>query len=107
MNLRIFDGEKIIKEGSAGKTTLFNSQGGKLIVTSQRILFIGHGHNFGNDLLILKHEDILYYTKAFTFVIFFPIPLPTAIRLVTKQGKKYKFNVYGRSEWIKAISRVI
>lgn len=106
MVFNTMEGEKVIKQGKANKTGLFQGQGGELILTNKRLVFLGHGMNVGNDAASANIEDIMSFGKAFTFIIWAPIPVPNAIRVLTKQGKALKFTVYGRKKWIKELEQL-
>lgn len=105
MNLILAEGERLVREGKANKTNFINSQGGTLNLTDRRLVFTGHGANLGKDMLSIDHSDILGYGPAFTFIIFFPLPIPNAIKVSLKNGKTYKFAVTGRKEWLSALGQ--
>ncbi|WP_105618630.1 GRAM domain-containing protein [Vallitalea okinawensis] len=107
MNFKLLDGEKVITEGKANRCSLVNAQGGKLYLTNKRIVFVGHGKNIGEGTIAINLSDILTYGKAPTLTIFFPIPVPNAIKVVTDGGKKLKFTVAGRKKWLQEINNVI
>ena len=101
MDLKMLKEEKILKEGGAGRTNYFNTQGGKLYFTNKRLVFIGHGFNFGDGSMSMNLEDILAIRKACTWTIYLIIlPFPNAFRVVLKDGKNYKFSVFGRRDWL-------
>jgi hypothetical protein len=78
MQLQLLSGETIVKRGKANRTTLLNAQGGELVLTSRRIVFLDHGLNVGNGTTEIPMDQIMAYGKANTFTIFFPIPIPNA-----------------------------
>lgn len=107
VNFKMQDEEKVIKQGKANRTNFFNSQGGELVLTNKRLVFVGHGKNIGEGTVSINIDEIMVYGKASTFVIFLPLPIPNAFKVVTQQGKKFKFTVGGRKKWIKEISQVM
>jgi hypothetical protein len=107
MNFKLLDGEKVIKQGKANRSTIINAQGGELTLTNKRLVFVGHGMNIGEGTVSINLEDILTFGKASTLVIFFPLPVPNAFKVVTQQGKKYKFTVGGRKKWVAELSNAI
>ena len=107
MQINFREGESQIREGKANKTSLFWATGGKLILTNQRLLFLGHGMNLGKRGLVLELKDIFSVEKGVTFSIFLPIPIPNAIRIHTQDGTVHKFTVTKRGEWIEAISNAL
>lgn len=107
MTFNTMDGEKIIKQGKANKTSILQAQGGELVLTDKRLVFLGHGMNVGNDAANINLEDIVSYGKASTFLIWMPIPIPNAIRIVTKQGSAIKFTVSGRKKWLNELGQLL
>lgn len=107
MNFKLLEGEKILKEGKANRSSLVNAQGGKLYLTNKRLVFVGHGKNIGEGTIAADIKDILTYGKASTFTIFLPLPIPNAIKVVLSSGSKYKFTVFKRKEWLKELKNVI
>lgn len=108
MDFKLQEGEKIIKEGWANISTVLNAKAGKLYLTNQRLLFIGHGINIGNDAYTVNLSDIMYVKKSATvsFWALF-IPIPNAIVVATNSGNVTKFTVRGRKKWVKEISSAI
>lgn len=103
--LRLNPGETIIKEGKANRTRFaLISQGGKLLLTNERLVFVGHGMNIGDGTISIKLGDILRTKKS---VAFWMLPIPNAIRITNEQGKTHKFVVIGRKKWIQAIAEAL
>ena len=107
MNFKKLQGEIVIKEGEASKRSIINSQSGQLTLTDKRLVFVGDGTNFGEASVVINTEDIMIFSKVSTSLIIFPIPVPNAFKIVTKQGKKYKFTVTGVKKWIAELNNVI
>jgi hypothetical protein len=103
--IRLNEGETIIKEGKANRARFaLISQGGKLILTNQRLVFVGHGMNIGEGTVAIKLADILRYKKAVALPL---IPIPNAFKITDQNGKTHKFIVSGRGKWIRAISQAL
>jgi len=107
MQLNLREGENQVREGKANKTSLFWASGGKLILTNERLLFLGHGMNLTQGGLVLELKDVFNVEKGITFSIIAPIPIPNAIKISTQDGTVYKFTVTKRAEWIEAISKAL
>ena len=107
MQLNLRGGESQVRVGKANKTSLFWASGGKLILTNQRLLFLGHGMNLGKRGLVLELKDVFSVEKGITFSIFAPIPIPNAIKIHGQDGTVHKFTVTKRGEWIEAISKIL
>ncbi len=108
MDFKLQEGEKITMQGSANLSNIVNSKGGKLYLTNQRLVFIGHGKNIGNDAYVVNIESIMAVKKASTMSIFMLcIPIPNAIRVITNNGITTKFTVSDRKKWINAIGKVV
>lgn len=104
--IRMNEGETIIKEGKANRARFgLISQGGRLILTNQRLVFVGHGMNIGEGTIAIKLTDILRYKKAFFSMLL--LPVPNSFKVTDQNGKTHKFIVFGRGKWIRAISEVL
>jgi len=57
--------------------------------------------------MAINLSDILTFDKAITLMIFFPVPVPNAIKVVTSNGKKIKFTVNKRKGWLQNINEII
>lgn len=104
---KMLKGEDVIRVGKANRSTLFNAQGGELLLTNKRLLFVGHGLNIGKDTISINLEDISSCGLAYSIIIFLPLPIPNAFKVVTKDGKEYKFSVWRRMEWLVDLSSAI
>lgn len=103
--IRMNEGEVLIKEGKANRARFaLISQGGKLILTNQRLVFVGHGMNIGEGTISIKLADILRFKKSVASLL---IPIPNAIKVIDQNGKTHKFIVSGRGKWIRAISEAL
>ncbi|MEI7832215.1 MAG: hypothetical protein WCJ56_03320 [bacterium] len=107
MQFRLLDGETVIKQGKANRSNFLIAQGGELTLTNKRLIFVGHGINIGEGTISIDLTQLMTFGKAFTFVIFFPIPVPNAIKVITTDGKVYKFTVWGRKDWVAQIQAVL
>ena len=103
-NFQLTANEKIIKSGAANFQKGIEQVGGKLYLTNDRIIFESHKFNFQNGATQIKLEDISSVKKSWTkFLGFIPL-IPNSIKISTKEGKKFRFVLYGRNKWISAIN---
>lgn len=103
VDFRLNEGEKLIKKGKANySSSFFNKQGGKLYLTNQRLIFKAGNVNLGDSLMDIALDNVIAFDKAMNMFI-----IPNGLRIITKEEEEYKFTVWGRSSWVKEISRVI
>ena len=107
MNFRMQEGEQIIKQGKANRSKLLVAQGGELTLTNKRLIFVSHGMNIGEGTISIDIDEIMTYGKAFTFSIWFPLPIPNAFKVVLRNGSMYKFTVSGRGKWLNEVGGLI
>lgn len=96
-------GEQIVKEGAANLQKNMEAVGGKLCLTNQRLVFEAHMLNVQGgtaevDLSIVQSSRPCW-TK---FMGFLPL-FPNSLAVFTKQGKEYRFVLFGRHAWAAAI----
>ena len=101
------ENESTIKEGKANRVMLLASQGGNLHLSNKRIVFVSHKFNLGKGTISIDLKDILTYGRGCTFNLFFPIPIPNAIKIITRDGNTFRFTVYGRKKWIAGLEQII
>lgn len=108
MDINFKDGEKIIKKGGANWSKIFQSKGGHLYLNDERLLFIGHGKNIGNDSFAINLADIKCVKIASTISFWAGfIPIPNAIKIEANNGKITKFTVSGRKDWVEQINKAM
>ncbi|MCA1623452.1 MAG: GRAM domain-containing protein [Acidobacteria bacterium] len=83
MKAQLVASETIVKEGIANHQRGAETVGGKLYLTTQRLVFESHDFNIQTVNLI-------------------PL-MPNSIKVVTKAGQEHSFVVFGRDEWIRTI----
>ena len=98
--------ESVLMEGSANKKQFLGiTKGGKLILTSKKIVFIAHALNFGS-----KYDEIPLSSVAISGdKLNILVPTPNLIKVITKDGKQHQFVVVGKqkSEWKQKISETV
>jgi len=92
-------GEHIIKEGAANLQKNIETVGGKLYLTNQRLFFEAHKFNVQRGTTEIELSDIESTEKFWTkFLGLIPI-MPNSLSAYTKQGKEYRFVLFGRQKW--------
>jgi len=77
--------------------------GGKLCLTNQRLVFEGHKFNVQGGTIELEVSNIQSSRPCWTrFFGFIPL-FPNSLAVFTKQGKEYRFALFGRHAWAAAI----
>ncbi|MEF9984096.1 MAG: GRAM domain-containing protein [Oscillospiraceae bacterium] len=106
--IKLADNEKILHEGKANMFNIFILRSGQLYITNKRIVFEGNGMNMGKEYASVDLSDVLSYTNSLTVTLFrLFIPIPNAIKIVSKKGDNFKFRVYNREKWLKTIATII
>jgi hypothetical protein len=92
-------GEKVHFDVMANLFRGFEAVGGKLKITDQRIFFKSHHFNIQTGTLDLPLEQIVEAKARNTMGI-----IPNGMSVITKDGKEYKFVVWGRGKLIDFIN---
>jgi hypothetical protein len=79
--------------------------GGKLYLTSQRLIFESHKLNIQTGVTEVPLQEIQSTEKCWTkFLGCIPL-IPNSLAVSTKDGSVYKFVLYGRGSWAVALDR--
>jgi hypothetical protein len=89
------ENERILYEGSANHLKGWEGTGGRLYLTSQRLIFKSHTLNAKTDEWQVSLQDILDVTPTSALGI-----VPNQLSVKTKNGVE-KFVVFGRDKWLK------
>jgi GRAM domain len=105
MKTPLLAGETVIKQGGANLFKTIEAVGGKLYLTNQRLIFEAHRYNVQSGVTEIKLSEIQSTVTCWS-KIFGLIPLTPNGLAVQVQGQKrdYRFVLWGRSEWCKAIN---
>lgn len=103
MKTALLPGETVIKEGAANLQRGIEQVGGKLFLTTHRLVFESHALNVQTGATIIALSDVsgtaLCWTKVFGV-----LPLvPNSLAVSTQHGKQHRFVLYGRKKWQAAI----
>lgn len=103
MKTELKQDERIVKQRAANLQKSHETVGGKLYLTNQRLLFEAHKINIQGGITEINLSDIQSSEKCWTkFLGFLPI-LPNSLAVNTKDGKEYRFVLFGRGAWAAAI----
>jgi len=92
-------GEQVVKEGAANLQKNIETVGGKLYLTSQRLVFEAHKINFQGGTTEIELSNIQSSRACSTkFLGFIPL-FPNSLAVFTKQGQEYRFVLFGRHKW--------
>lgn len=95
--------ETIKRQAPANLQRGWESVGGHLYLTNERLVFESHAFNVQSGTTTLDLVGIKDVTKCWTrFLNLFPIA-PNSIKVETKDGFNLKFVVYNRDKWISEI----
>ena len=99
MNFTLRQGEQFIREGRASLNKDFETVGGKLYMTDQRLRF--EPNYFNTNIKVLEEEltNIHSLRKCWSKILGFIPILPNSLAVYTKQGKEYSFLLFGRDKW--------
>lgn len=98
-------GESILKEGRANMQRGLETVGGKLTLTTQRLLFEAHGLNFQRGATELWLQQVASQKGGWTkFLGVLPM-VPNSIVLTLADGQEFSFVVTGRAAWLTAIEQ--
>ena len=102
MKTEFLDSETTIKSGFANMQRGAEAVGGKLYLTSLRLIFESHKLNIQTGTTIIPLQEISETTPCWTkFLNLVPL-FPNSLAVVTSGGEE-RFVLYGRKTWKRAI----
>jgi hypothetical protein len=103
MKTELRQGEQVVKEGAANLQKNVETVGGRLCLTNQRLVFEAHKLNVQGGATEVELANVQSSRLCWTWFLGF-IPLfPNSLAVFTKQGKEYRFVLFGRHAWAAAI----
>jgi len=103
MKTQLRDGENLIKKGSANLQKNIETVGGKLFLTNQRLVFEAHKVNVQGGNTEIDLTDVQSSEKCWTKFLGLILIRPNSLAVYTKEGKEYRFALFGRGNWAAAI----
>ena len=103
MKTEFQEGETLLREGMANLQRGWETVGGKLYLTSERLIFESHRFNIQTGTTSISLKDVVSVRKCWTR-LFGSLPLfPNSLAVETKNGKSAQIVLWGRTAWINAI----
>lgn len=103
MRTELRQGEQIVREGGANLQKNVESVGGRLFLTGQRLIFEAHKINVQGGTTEVSLSNVVSTRACWTrFLGMIPL-FPNSLAVFTKDGKEYRFVLFGRHEWAAAI----
>ncbi len=103
MKTALLPNEHVIKEGAANLQRGLETVGGRLFLTSHRLVFEAHALNFQSSAVAVELERVQSTRACWTkFLGLIPL-LPNSLAVYTKEGVEFRFVLFGRHAWDAAI----
>lgn len=97
-------GESLVRSGSGNMQRGAETAGGKLYLTTERLVFIAHSFNLRSGPSEVPLALIAEVSTAWT-KLFGVLPLvPNSISVTLRDGTVHSFVVTGRTAWVSAIT---
>lgn len=107
MKSRLRARETVLRRGPANLQRHIETVGGRLFLTSQRLICESHAFNIQTGTRAVELADIVSLTPCWTrFLGVLPL-LQNSLAISAKQGETYSFVLFGRVAWRRAIARQI
>ena len=103
MKTQLLPGEILIKDSPANLQCGIETVGGRIHLTSERLVFEAHAINIQTGTTIIPLESISDVRKCWTrFLNLIPL-LPNSIAIATKECQEYRVVIFARQSWIDSI----
>ncbi|EKV26358.1 Putative GRAM domain protein [Caenispirillum salinarum AK4] len=107
MKTQLRDGETLVKESRANHQKNIEAVGGKLFLTTQRLVFEAHAINVQGGTTIFDLADIRSARPSWTRILGLVPLVPNAVAVETADGTTVRFTVFGRKAWAAAIKQAL
>lgn len=105
MNTQLEPTETVLKIGTANLQRGIETVGGRLYLTTERLISEPHAFNVQKGATSIPLRDISSVAKCWTkFLNLVPL-VPNSLAVTTAQGQTHRLVVVGREEWASAINR--
>jgi len=94
------EGETLLRHGAANMWRGIEAVGGRLYLTSQRLVFESHALNIQAGVTMIDLSRISAVRTRRTLML-----VPNGIELLLEDGTTRKFVVWHRTRWLSAITR--
>ena len=103
MKIDLQPNETLIQDGGANLQRRWEAVGGRLFLTSDRLVFTSHAFNVQTGPVEIPLADIRGVVPCWTkFLGLLPL-VPNSLCISTDQGE-HRFVLHGRSKWAAAIA---
>ena len=107
METEFLDGETIVKETAANLQRGIETVGGRLYLSSRRLIFESHPFNIQTGATAVSLDDVVGVRKSWTrFLNVIPV-MPNSIAVTTKDGTEYRLVLNDRGGWVEAIKAAL
>lgn len=98
-------GESLVRSGGANMQRGAETAGGKLFLTSERLVFLAHAFNIGSGPSEVPLGLIAEVGTAWTKLLGVIPLMPNSIAVTLRDGTVLSYVVTGRKAWIEAIAQ--
>jgi hypothetical protein len=103
LETRLQKGETVIKEGRANLQRGIEAVGGKLYLSSRRLIFESHRFSVQTGDISIPLDDVALVRKCWTkFLNLIPL-FPNSIGVTVREGTQHRIVVTDRDSWVEAI----
>ncbi|MCO1339467.1 hypothetical protein BJH93_11275 [Kocuria polaris] len=107
MKTELHPGESLVKSSGANLQRGWETVGGHLHLTDQRLIFEGHKFNAQSGISEIPVAELASTELAWTkFLGLIPL-VPNSLAVETKDGASYRFVLGGRKMWKGLLDEVI
>ncbi|MEQ1506627.1 MAG: GRAM domain-containing protein [Myxococcota bacterium] len=103
MNTPVESGERVLRDGAANLQRGIESVGGRLTLTTARLVFESHALNVQTGTTVIPLSEIARIEPCWTkFLGLIPLA-PNGLAVTTAAGVEHRFVLFGRAAWLTAI----
>ena len=105
MQIPLRTNESIMRQGHANLQRGWETVGGKLFLTNQRLYFSSHSFNVQSGPTSIELTNNISTELCWTkFLGYIPLA-PNSLLVQTNGGLDYRFVLHGRQDWASAINK--
>ena len=102
MKTQLRPGEQVVKQSLGNMKRGLQNIGGKLYLTTQRVIFEPHVFNIHSTIIAIELGQISSATATWTTLLGVPL-VPNAVQVESPTGQACRFAVFNRQQWAGAI----
>ncbi|EPP1149412.1 GRAM domain-containing protein [Yersinia enterocolitica] len=102
MKTVLMPNETLLREGSANLQRGLETTGGRLYLTTERLIFESGKFNVATGQTAITLSDILSVETGWTKLLGFIPLMPNALVISVKQDRRYRLSLWGRKRWREA-----